>query len=759
MLRIGLALLAGHGCIHSLAALPAAQPWAWVLAALLAVFALLRSKLGVVFLLGIAWAWLHAAIRLSDDLPTALEGADLVVRGYVASLPDSGPATADPQFEFDVTTAPRGIPGRIRLTWYDSRQRLLPGESWQLVVRLKCRNGFANPGGFDYERHLFQQHIGATGYVRADTRNVRLAPPAASYAVARTRAWIARRIALAVPGDPMLGILQGLAVGDTQAMSVEQWRVFAATGTSHLMAISGLHISMVAALAAWLGGSITRWRAAQSRRLTAIHGQFFCGSLAAIAYSLLAGLSVPTQRTLVMLCIYFAARALRRELDIANALGAALIGVLLIDPFAPLTVGAWLSFGAVAMILLGVGGRLAREGAIKSFARVQLAVTIGLTPVLVAAFGSVSLISPLANAIAIPLFTLVVVPLTLIGAALASVSQIYAGAVLGLASGLLQAFWPALLWLSQLPLAMWHFPQLPLAISAALTLGALLLILPGIAATRIAALLLCLPAALWRPATPARGEFRLTLLDVGQGLSAVIHTQSHVLVYDAGPAFRSGRDTGELVILPFLRSQGVRRVDMLMVSHGDLDHRGGMRSVVAGMPVSQVLAGPSVSAPFVQIDRCRRGQRWSWDGVEFQVLHPVAVGQARDNDSSCVLRVAASGGASLLLTGDIQRSSEAELVTTGLERADIMIAPHHGSRTSSTTAFVEATQPELVLFATGYRNRWGFPRPDIVERWRTAGARTLSTAQSGAIEVFVSATGVQPPKEFRVEQRRYWRSR
>lgn len=759
MLRIGLAFLAGHGCIHALAELPAAQPWAWILAVLLPAFALLRSKLAVVFLLGIAWAWLHAAVRLSDDLSPALEGADLIVSGYVASLLDSGPETADPQFEFDVTAALPGVPGRLRLTWYDSAQRLLPGESWQLLVRLKRRNGFANPGGFDYERHLFQQRIGATGYVRSDARNVRLEPPAASYAVARMRAWIARHIAQAVPGDPMLGILQGLAVGDTQAMSVEQWRVFAATGTTHLMAISGLHISMVAALAAWLGGGIVRWRAAQSRRLTAIHGQFFCGCLAAIAYSLLAGLSVPTQRTLLMLCIYFAARALRRELDIVNALAAALIGVLLIDPFAPLAVGAWLSFGAVAVILLGVDGRLTREGAIKSFARVQLAVSVGLTPVLIAAFGSLSLISPLANAVAIPLFTLVVVPLTLIGAALASVSQFFGGIVLGLAATLLQVFWPALLWLSQLPLAMWHFPQLPLAISAALMLGTLLLILPGITPTRIAALLLCLPAVFWRPATPAHGEFKLTLLDVGQGLSATVHTRSHVLVYDAGPAFRSGRDTGELVILPFLRSQGVRRIDMLMVSHDDLDHRGGMRSVVAGMPVEQVLAGPSVKASLAQLGPCRRGQRWSWDGVEFEVLHPAAGDQAQDNDSSCVLRVTASGGTSLLLTGDIQRNSEAELVATGLEHADIVIAPHHGSRTSSTAAFVDATQPELVLFATGYRNRWNFPRPDVIERWRLAGAQTLSTAQSGAIEVLVSATGVQLPKEFRVEHRRYWRSR
>lgn len=758
MLRSGLAFLAGHGCIHSLTALPAAQPWAWVLAAVLALCALRRSKLGVIFLLGVAWAWLNAAARLSDDLPTALEGDDLVVRGYVASLPDGAAGETDLQFDFDVTAAARGVPSRLRLAWYDGKPRLMPGESWQLVVRLKRRNGFANPGGFDYEGHLFRQRIGATGYVRVDARNERLAASSAKYAIARARAWIAQGIARAVGPDPMLGILQGLAVGDTQAMSAEQWRVFAATGTTHLMAISGLHISMIAALAAWCGGCIARWSGAQRRGLTAIHGQVACGSLAAVAYSLLAGLSVPTQRTLVMLCIYFAARALRRELDVANALGVALIGVLLIDPFAPLAVGAWLSFGAVAMILLGVGGRLGREGAVKSFARVQLAVTVGLMPVLIGAFGGLSLISPLANAVAIPLFTLIVVPLTLLGAAVAPFSELGAGAVLGLATTLLQICWPAFVRLAQLPLAMWHFPLLPVAIGASLTLGSLLLVLPGILATRMAALLLCLPAVLWRPATPGQGEVRLALLDVGQGLCAVIRTRSHVLVYDAGPAFRSGRDTGGLVALPYLHSQGVRRIDMLMVSHGDLDHQGGARAIVAGMPVARVLAGPSVQAPLPRLGRCRRGQRWSWDGVAFEVLHPGSADAGGDNDSSCVLRVGAAGG-SLLLTGDIQRDSEAALVTTGLGRVDIVIAPHHGSRTSSTAAFVHATLPELVLFPAGYRNRWGFPRPEVVERWRAAGARTLSTADSGAIEVRIDAHGVQRPVQFRIERRRYWHAR
>lgn len=764
MLRIGSAFLAAHCCIHSLAVLPALQPVALALSALLLLavgLIALRSRLKssripallIAFALGLGWAWVNAAARLADDLPAALEGVDVLIRGHIASLPVT--ADVDSQFEFDVSAAQPGVPQRLRLAWYDNDAQPQPGELWQFVVRLKRRNGFANPGGFDHEGHLFRQGIGATGYVRNDERSRRLAPASAMYAVARTRAWIARRQATAVGNDPMLGILQGLAIGDTQAMSADQWRVFAATGTTHLMAISGLHISMLAALAAWLGGNIARWRQAQRHRLTAIHGQVFCGGLAAVIYSILAGLSVPTQRTLVMLCIYFAARAWRRELGVGNALGIALIAVLLIDPFAPLAVGAWLSFGAVAVILLAVSGRLVREGTLRSFTRVQVAVTIGLTPLLIGAFGSLSLIAPLANAIAIPAFTLLLVPLILLGTAAAAVWLPAGAVVLGFTTQLLNGCWPALEWLSRLPLAMWHLPQLPWPAYALLLAGTLLLVVPGIWPMRMVAIMLCMPALTWRPATPGHGEFSLVLLDVGQGLAAAVHTQSHVLVYDTGPAFRTGRDTGELVVLPYLRSQGVRRIDALMVSHGDLDHQGGMRSIAHAMPVTQVLAGPSVKLRLPQSRTCRRGQRWSWDGVDFEVLHPAGMEYVRDNDSSCVLWVSAAGG-SVLLTGDIQNDSEAALVAAGIPHADIVVAPHHGSRTSSTAAFVAATRPSLVLFPAGYRNRWGFPKQDVIDRWRAAGAQTLSTPQSGAIEVRVSAAGPQPARQFRIEHRHYW---
>jgi competence protein ComEC len=754
---VGLAFLCGHCVIHGLPQLPTVHLLP-ALAALIVIALLARVWLLLALLAGIAWAWAHADGRLEHDLPTCLEGRDLTLRGYVSSLADTGAAPsaeAGRPFDLDVIDRFPGLPARVRLSWYDSVQRPGPGELWQLTVRLKRRNGFANPGGFDYEAHLFRQGIGATGYVREDARNRRLDGPSYRYSIVRLRAWASARIAEAAPGEPMLGILQGLAVGDTQAMSADQWRIFAATGTTHLMAISGLHISMIAALAAWLGSGIVRWRRAQAAGWTAMHGQVIAGMLAALAYSTLAGLSVPTQRTLIMLCIYFAARWGRRELTVGHALGLALFGVLLADPFAPLAAGAWLSFGAVAVILLAVSGRVAREGLIASFTRVQLAVTLGLIPLLLAVFGGLSLVSPLANALAVPLFTLVIVPTVLVGMLVAMVSSPVAHAILALPSQLLDWLWPLLQWLAAQPLAIWHFAAPATGDFVALLIGTGLLLLPGVWPTRVAGALLCVPLLVNRPATPAVGDFELTVLDVGQGLAVAVQTSTHTLVYDAGPAFQTGRDAGELAVLPWLRQRGIRALDMLVISHGHLDHQGGMRSILSALPVRQVLIGSTVKNAPAARALCERGQHWSWDGVRFTVLYPGTSGHRSENSSSCVLRIEGRAG-SALLTGDIEADAEGELVRTGLGEVDVLIAPHHGSASSSTHELVAAARPRLVLFAAGYRNRWGFPRAEIQQRWRAAGAQTYTTAEGGALTVVLADAQPLEVREHRRARRRYW---
>lgn len=773
MWRIGVAFLIGHCLIHSLGDLPAVWPWLPLGAASLVVAVQLRSRTALALLAGLAWAWAHGAARLAGELPDTLEGLDLQVRGHVVSLPkaigSAGLTDSDVQFELEVSSArclaagceraELRVPPRIALAWYDHEALPAPGEEWQLTVRLKRRNGFANPGGFDYEGHLFRSGIGASGYVRAAADNRRLAGPAARHAVVRVRGWIAGRIEQSLAPSPMLGVVQGLAVGDTHAITPGQWRVFAATGTTHLLAISGLHISMVAALAAWLGGSIVRWRHAQALRLTAVHGQACAGAVAALLYSLLAGWSVPTQRTLVMLAVYFLVRCCRRQGSTGDALGVALVAVLLLDPFAPLAVGAWLSFGAVAVIGLALHGRTRRAAPLATFARMQLLLAVGLAPLLIVAFGALSLIAPLVNAAAVPFFSFLIVPLVLLGTLLACVSVAAGSWWLGVVGWLLEQAWWVLQALADQPLAVVYLPAPTLSVALALLGGAALWVVPGIWPLKCVALLLCLPAFITAPSAPQRGEFTVTVLDVGQGSAHVIQTQRHVLVYDTGPAFRSGRDTGELVLLPYLRSRGIRAVDLLIVSHDDLDHRGGMRSLLAGMPVRRVMHGPSMRTasgewPLLR-QPCRRGLAWVWDGVNFDVQHPGAAAPVRDNDSSCVLRVSGPGG-SALLTGDIERVGEAALLAAGLAPSDIVLVPHHGSRTSSSAELVAAVGARWAVVSAGYRNRWGMPKQEVVERWHAAGAQLLLTSEHGAIQFTVGAQGIGPPRCHRNGERRYW---
>lgn len=774
MVAIALAFLAGHCVIHCLPGLPSLVSLGVVVLVVSVVLvgahlagprgdgriARTSAAFALWGLLGLLWAWGHATLRLAEDLPAALEGRDVVVRGFIASLPDS---SVDPQFVFEVVAAAPEIPTRLRLTWYRASSTPLPGEQWQLTVRLKRRSGFANPGGFDYEGYLFREGIGATGYVRDAGDNRRLRAPTYHYLIARVRGWIGSRIAEAVGQHKMLGVLQGLAIGDTRAMQVEQWRVFAATGTTHLMAISGLHIGMVAMLAAWAGGSIVRSRRAQALGITAMHGQVLAGLSAAVIYSVLAGLSIPTQRTLLMLGIYFGLRWWRRTLAIGRSLGLALIVILLLDPFAPLAVGAWLSFIAVLVIVMATSGRVTREGTIASFSRVQLAVTIGLIPVLLVSFGSLSLVAPVANALAVPAFTLLIVPAVLIGTLAAMIHPPLGTMLLELPATLLETGWPVLEWLANQPLAVWYAPQPSLPVLVALVAGVVLMMLPAIWPVRLAGIVMCLPMMFHRAPTPEPGSFELTVLDVGQGLAAVVRTQEHVLVYDTGPAFQSGRSAAELAVLPFLRHLGVRSIDLMMVSHGDQDHSGGLADMLAAMPVGALFAGPSVNQARPDKIDCKIGQQWQWDDVTFTVLHPDANSGAQtrsrgDNESSCVLHVRGRDGTALL-TGDIEAAGEHQLLDRGVTPVTVVVAPHHGSDTSSSSLFVAATQPDVTIFSTGYRNRWNFPHPDVVERWRAVGARTYDTGASGAISVTFAARDEQfraQVRERRHTRRRYW---
>lgn len=719
--------------------------------------AVLRAWPVLALALGLGAAWLELSGRLGDRLDPALDGQTLSVRGAVASVPQLRADGVRFRFAPQATT---GVPSLIELTSYEPGWRPRPAERLVLEVRLRRPRGFANPGGMDQEARLLRERIGATGYVRSVRSEGRSWRDVIGHPVLVARGEIYDAIRAALGSRPATGIVAGLAVGLQDALSREQWRDLARSGTSHLMAISGMHIGMLAAAAAWVA---VRWRRARQLR-GALSAQrdaaAVAGTATACGYALLAGWSVPTQRTVLMIALVAAAGLLRRRLGADDALAIGALAVLVLDPLAPLAIGFWLSFVAVGVILLVSTGHLRRPGMIAGFAQVQLAVTVGLVPVLAGGFGSVSLVSVVVNAIAIPLYTLVVVPIVLLGTAVVLVVPALGTALFEGVAWLIEITWPLIAVPAAWPVATWGLAAIPHAGWVLLIVGALAALVPLPPPGRIAGLVIVAALCAWQPAPPGVGAVRLTVLDVGQGLAAVVQTRRHALVYDSGPVFRSGTDTGILVVEPFLRSRGTRRVDVLVASHDDSDHVGGAASIANLVGVSERVASGSALDSLGPVRPCRAGQGWEWDGVRFEWLHPVAQLLPRDNDRTCVLAIHA-GPHSIVLAGDVERLAEQQMLAGArLGPADIVVVPHHGSRTSSSRGFVAALEPRWAVVSAGYRNRWGFPAPDVVRRWQEAGAEVLGTAESGAITFEVDpGETLRQPNRWRIEHPRPWADR
>ena len=714
--------------------------------------------------LGFAWAAALAQLRLADELPAALEGRDMELTGVVAGPPQA--LERGVRFEFDVEQAVAGVPPRISLAWYrgrddadDEASPVVPvraGERWRFTVRLKRPHGNLNPHGFDYEAWLFERGIRATGYVRpASAARIEAQVWRPGYAVEMLRETIRDRFRAVLPDAPYAGILIALAVGDQHAIDPGLWHRFSRTGITHLMSISGLHVTMLAGLAYALVNWLWRRSANLPLRLPAQHAAAMGGFLAAFLYCLLAGFAVPAQRTLYMLAVVVAARLSAREISGSRVLSLALLLVLLLDPWAVLAAGFWLSFGAVALLFHIGSGRLGPVHWLLEWGRAQWAVTLGMLPALLALFQQFSLVSPLANALAIPLVSLVVTPLALLG------SLPLLDPLLFLAHAVTAWMMIFIDWLAALPLAIWQQAAPPVwAVLLALA-GGLWLLLPRGFPSRWLGVLAFLPLLTVLPPRPATGTAAITVLDVGQGLAIHVQTAGHDLLFDAGPAFSADADSGNRIIAPYLRAMGVRRLDAMVISHADKDHEGGAASVLAALPVALLKTSLSfehaLSAQPVPHEVCRDGDAWDWDGVRFEMLHPGAAPLSRKtNDLSCVLRVTA-GGKAMLLTSDIEAVSEAALLDRHRDRlsATVMTAPHHGSKTSSTSGFIDAVAARDVIFPVGYRNRFGHPKEDVVERYRQSGARLHRTDADGAVGVRLSAADIGFRHE-RAERRRYW---
>jgi competence protein ComEC len=728
---------------------------------LLALLARRWSWLPFAFALGLGWSVWHATGLLNTALPAKLEGRDVTVAGVIATLPQRrGRAT---RFELVVDhgqpEAVAGVPHRLRLAWYGTHPPLAAGVRWRLRLRLKRPHGFHNPGGFDFEGWLFRRGIRATGYVRDHPDNERLGDAAGpGHALQRLRQRLYDALVQALDGTAHGGLLIALALGERGKIATAQWMVLRSTGTSHLVAISGLHLGLVTGLVFALARRGWAW-SGLARYVPAPHAAAWLSLPAAALYAGLAGFTVPTQRALVMVAVVMVALLLRRALAPGRALVLALAGVLLIDPLAPGSPGFWLSFVAVALILYTVAWRRAAGWRLLRVAWLQVVLAIGLAPLLVLAFNQVPLVSPLANLFAVPLVGLLLVPLVLVATLLLLPWPEAGRLLLLLAERLLAATWPWLQAGAELPLAMHVFSTPPIALLLLAAFGLALLLAPRGVALRLPGVVLLLPLFTFRPETPPHGAAWLTLLDVGQGLAAIVRTRQKVLVFDTGPAYSANFDAGGAILVPVLRRLGLERIDTLVVSHGDSDHAGGLGSLRAGLPSTALYVGAGVPGAG-GADPCRAGQGWRWDGVDFSFLHP-GDGEVAGNDGSCVLRVTAGGG-SLLLTGDIERDAEARLLAgaPGALEVDVLQVPHHGSRTSSTPPFVAATRPGIALVASGWRNRFGLPDPGVVARYAEVGSTVINTATAGAVQVRLPARpGTIEVHRHRDRARRFWHAR
>ena len=774
--------------IHIVAIGMAVTLCAWLMAQRRTIIALVLAALLAVAGgagMGFGWAQWRAESRMADSLPRDSEVKDIEIIGAIASLPQL--TERGTRFEFDVEKVlPEGkaeaaaVPSHVSLTWYTETNRktaevtlppiLVPGERWHLTVRLKRPHGTMNPHGFDFEAWALERNIRATGYIRVKGENSKLPENATGFMtqVDRMRMALRTRMLAALKEEPYRGVLIALAIGEQSAIPAEQWKVFWRTGTGHLMSISGLHITMVASLLYWLVFRIWARVPALALRLPAQRAAALAGAIAALTYALIAGFSVPTQRTFFMLAAIAVALWLGRGMSASRILAWALLAVLLLDPWAGLAPGFWLSFGCVAMIFYVTALRSGKVGAVAGAVNTQIAVTLGLLPVTLVLFQEVSIISPIANAFAIPIVSLIVVPITLVGALLPF------DFILQLAHLVMSGCYAALAFLSELPNAVWqsHAPAAWTAILA--MIGVVWLLLPRGAALRWVGAVAMLPMFMVLPPSPKQGELWVTLLDVGQGLATVVRTANHTMVYDTGPRWNPDADSGNRIVAPYLRGEGIRDLDALVVSHADEDHAGGAKSVIDMRKPKWVLTSMEGKSEILrgaaEVMRCEwlasGGDSWHWDGVDFDIIHPEkdaydAKG-VKTNNLSCTLKITAPGG-SILMTADIEKLAEKQLLERfedepAVLKSDVLVVPHHGSRTSSTDAFLDAVSPTMALVPVGYRSRFRHPNGIVMDRYAARNIPVYRTDFLGAITIKFAADAKGKPSmtTFREQSLRYW---
>ena len=706
------------------------------------------SYIPLAFMLGFFYTHYYSSSILSWTLSKELEGKPVMIVGHIVSLPVVD--KFGKRFEFIIDKDHT----KLRLFWHAKNpMKIFAGEKWQLKVKLKRIHGLRSHGAMDFEAWAFQKGIRATGNVIESNENILLKKDYSSYPVLHFRQLLQEKIAY-YPVSPWL---TALIIGERNGISQFDWKVLRNTGTNHLMAIAGLHIGIMAGFihlfSAWI------WR--KFSLLTLVFPASLVGGSAAlvigISYSALAGYSIPTQRACFTLLVLMTALLAKRKIDSWHAWSLALLSVLSMNPLSVLSESFWLSFLTIALIIYGMSYRLSPSGIWWKWGRVQWIIGFGLIPISLMLYQECSLISFISNCIAIPWLGFLILPFCFLSVIFLFTIPILGEGCLYLANESLNGLWLFLTWMSTLPYATWHLAILNDVILFSTIIGFILLLLPAGMPGKWIGVIWLLPLILCKPSRPVEGDFWLTVLDIGQGLGTIVQTKNHILIYDTGPSFNNHYDMGESIVLPYLRTLATTRINKLIISHGDNDHIGGANAILKSMTVNDILT--SVPEKFKRpAHYCLAGNHWEWDKVKFTILYPSQYDLGLGNDSSCVLRID-NGNQSILLTGDIEKYAELRL----LERmphqlhADLIVAPHHGSKTSGLSNFIAAVQPKIVLYSTGYKNRYHFPHLSIVNSYKKINSTAFNTVDTGTMIFKLDRKNfLNKPECYRINNKKFW---
>jgi competence protein ComEC len=762
---LAVALLSGVLAVQACALLP--PSWLDGLLALVGIVAWRHPRLRPIAAaaLGFAWCAWRADIALEARLPAELEGRDLDVVGVVDELPLERPEATRATLRIERASLDGvdiALRGRMRVAWYDAPPGALEACSrWHLRVRAKRPRGLVNPGGFDAERSALERGVVATGYIRDDDSNARLGET--RFCIDGLRARLAREIEQLIPAPHDAALVRAFAIGDTRGLDENDWEIARINGVPHLIAISGFHVGVAAGLGALLVRLVAWLFPRLTLRMPLAVGAIPAALVTAIAYGALAGGSLPTVRTVLMISAVALARIGRRAASGAQSLSLALVAILLIDPLAVLSAGFWLSFVGVAFLMLCLVRRSGILGFVRELTVGQLVMSLSLLPLTVWFFGEASLIGALSNLVAVPFVSFVIVPLCLVAVlALLTITSL-AAPLLHAAAACAHAQWFLLERMAALPGAHWYLPEAAIGALVLAMLGAAWMLAPRGVPARSVALLLFLPLLVPPGKTLDDGAFEAVFIDVGQGLSVLVRTREHVLLYDAGARYPSEFDLGKAAVLPTLRALGVARLGRIVISHGDNDHAGGAPAIAHEFPDAERLGGEPQRTG-IDLRQCLAGESWDWDSVHFRLLAPAPemlgpVDPRGDNDRSCVLLVEGAGSR-LLLPGDISSRVEPRIAAQIAAGTPLVLGvAHHGSRTSSGAAFIAAVQPALAIVSAGWRSRYGHPHPEVVERFRAANVPLFNTAAEGALTIEFPAAGQPVIRAERARRRRYWRER